>query len=118
MTMPVYQIGASEAGMASLSSLGLPLPQAEAVDYATYVENGSGELVGQGWIVARWRFHGLTVAQVAILEAFEGTCYIQTLEMDDSYGRYSALLVLPPRKSSKAGVVEDYVAEFRKLVAL
>jgi hypothetical protein len=118
MTIPAYAIDTTQAGMSSLGALGLPLPKAEVVDYALYVENGEGELVGQGWLVARWRFGALSTAQVAVLEAFAGSCYIRTLKMDDTYAAYSALFVKPPRKPSKAGMVHDYVAEFRKMVAV
>lgn len=118
MSLPAYRIGAAAATMAGLESLGLPLPRAEAVDYAVYVENGEGELVGHGWLTARWNFATLTAAQLATLEAYAGTCYIQTLKMDGTYGNYSALFVLPARRAPKATIVQDYTAEFRKLVAI
>jgi len=117
-SIPAYRIGAAEASMASLESLGLPLPKAEAVDYATYIENGAGELVGQGWLRATWRFAALTLAQVATLEAFDGDCYIQTLTALGTYVDYSAMLVLPPRRAPKNQMILDYVAEFRKLVVV
>ncbi len=117
-TFPIYRIGASQAGMQSLESLGLPLPKADPVDYATYVENGEGDLVGQGWLVCFWRFAELTVQQVATLEAYLGECYIQTLEDDDTYGIYSAFFVREPKKAPKVGRIHDYVAEFRKLTAV
>ena len=119
MTLPAYAIGTSSAGLVSLDSIGLPLPKAEAVDYAVYVENGAGEEVGQGWLTARWRFAVLSAAQVAVLEAYASAAvYIRTLKMDDTYAAYSAALVLPPRRALKAGQALDYVAEFRKLVAV
>lgn len=118
MTLPAYGIGSSSAAILSLESLGLPLPKAEAVDYVTYVENGEGQLVGQGWLVARWRFIDLTAAQVATLEGYAGTAYVRTLKADDTYAAYSSLFVLPPRQPLKAGHWRDYVAEFRKLVAV
>lgn len=118
MTIPAYRIGAAAASMASLESLGLPLPKSEAVDYAAYVENGAGELVGQGWLTARWRFGALTLAQVAVLEAYAGTCYIQTLTALGTYVNYTAMLVLPPRRAPKNRMMLDYVAEFRKLVVV
>ena len=118
MTLPAYAIGTSTT-LSSLESLGLPLPKAEAVDYEVYVQNGEGQEVGQGRLVARWRFVVLTAAQVAVLEAFaSATCYVRTLRMDDTYGTYTSLLVLPPRQALKAGMARDYVAEFRKLVAV
>jgi hypothetical protein len=118
MTLPAYRIGAAQATMASLESLGLPLPRAEAVDYALYVENGESDLVGQGILIARWNFGELTQAQLAVLEALAGVCYIQTLLMNGTYGNYSALFVLPPRRAPKGNVVRDYTAEFRKLAAV
>ena len=117
MSEPVYRIGSSVAGLQTMSERGVEcLPKADAVDYAVYVENGDGELVGQGWLVARWRFAALPKAQVDLLEAFEGDCYIQTLEQDGSYTVYSALMVRQPRRAAKGDVILDYVCEFRKLV--
>jgi len=104
--------------MSSLEALGLPLPKAEAPDYAVYVENGEGDLVGQGWIVARWRFAELSLAQAAALEAFAGDCYFRTLKADGTYGAYSALLVLPARRAPKVDRWLDYAAEFRKCVSV
>ncbi len=118
MTMPVYSIGATQEAMALLTALGLPLPKADAVDYAEYVDNGAGELVGQGWLMTTWRFARLTNAEQVILAAFAGLCYISTLEQGGTYGIYSALMVLPPRKPPKAGQLLDYAIEFRGLVAV
>jgi hypothetical protein len=119
MTLPAYAIGTSSAGLVSLDSIGLPLPKAEAVDYEVYVQNGEGQEVGQGRLVARWRFVVLTAAQVATLEGYaSAACYVRTLKMDDTYAAYSSLLILPPRQALKAGMARDYVAEFRKLVAV
>jgi len=118
MSIPAYALGESTTAMYSLEALGLPLPKAEAVDYAVYVENGAGEPVGQGWLVARWRFAVLSAAQIATLESYAGACGVRTLKADDSYGLYSATLVLPPRVAPKVGMTLDYTAEFRKLVAV
>jgi len=118
MTMPGYGLGLTAAGIQSLDALGLPLPKAEVVDYAEYVTNGDGEEVGQGWLVARWRFAVLTTVEQAVLAAYAGSCYVRTLEQGGTYGAYSALLVLPPRRPPKAGQLMDYVLEFRKLVAV
>lgn len=117
MAFPLYRIGTSVAGLESLAEVGVEfLPKADAVDYAVYVENGDGELVGQGWLVATWRFAALPQDQAALLEAYEGECYIQTLEQDGDYGIYSALMVRQPRRAAKGEVILDYVCEFRKLV--
>ena len=118
MTYPLYRIGTSVAGLQTLAEIGVEfLPKADAVDYAVYVENGDGELVGQGWLVARWRFAAMPKDQVDILEGYEGDCYIQTLEQDGSYSVYSALMVRQPRRAARGDVILDYVVEFRKLVA-
>ncbi len=114
MTDVPYGIGAT-ATVSSLESLGLPTPQSEAPDYAAYVTNGAGEEVGQGWLTATWRFSDLSAAQVAVLEAYEGDCYVRTLTADDEYDLYSARLVLPPRRAPKNGRWLDYVAEFRAM---
>lgn len=116
--IPAYAIGLTAGGMQSLGILGLPLPKAEVVDYAEYVTNGNGEEVGQGWLTARWRFAVLTNAEQAVLAAYAGVCYINTLEQGGTYGDYSALMVLPPRRPPKVGQLMDYVIEFRKLVAV
>lgn len=116
--LPSYALGTSVANLQSYDALGLPIPKSEVVDYAIYVEVGSGDLVGQGWLTARHRFAALTVAQLAILQAFEGECYVRTLKEDDTYAIYSALLVASPKRAPKVGIVQDYVEEFRKLVAV
>lgn len=117
MTLPQYAIGTTAGGIQSLTELGIPLPKADVVDYAEYVENGAGELVGQGWLATRWRWAVLHVDDQAVLTAYAGTCYIRTLTENADYATYSALMVLPPRKPPKAGQQMDYVIEFRKLVA-
>lgn len=118
MTLPNYAIGSTQAGMQSFAALGLPLPKAEVVDYAEYVENGAGQLVGQGWLKAVWRFADLSTTQQAILAAYAGVCYISTLEQGGTYGTYSALLVLPPRRPPKVGQLFDYAVELKQLVAV
>lgn len=116
--MPEYAIGATAAGLEDLEALGLPWPRAEVVDYAEYVENGEGDLVGQGWLMCRWRFDVLESWAAAVLEAYEGDCYIRTLRQDNSYGTYSARLVRSPRRAPKVGQIFDYVIEFRKLTVV
>ncbi len=118
MNLPSCAIGTTQNAMSSLEALGLPLPKAEAPDYTTYIENGEGDMVGQGWIIARWRFADLSIAQVAVLEAFAGSCYIRTLKADGTYGTYSAFMVLPARRAPKVDLWLDYAAEFRKCVAV
>lgn len=115
MTIPNYAIGAAVDAVYTLTTLGLPIPKADAVDYAEYIENGAGELIGQGWLVARWRFAVLTTAQQTTLATYEGESYLYTLEQDGTYGLYHGYLVLPPRKAPKAGQLLDYVVELRKL---
>lgn len=112
-----YAIGTTAAGILSLDSLGVPWPRAEVVDYAEYIENGDGDLVGQGWLECRWRFDQITAAQAAVLETYTGACYIRTLRQDGTYAIYSAKLRSAPRRPPKVGQLMDYVAEFVKLVA-
>jgi hypothetical protein len=118
MSLPIYAIGTSAAGMQGLEALGVPLPKAEIVDYAEYVENGEGDLVGQGWLECRWRWASILASQAAIIEGYLGACYISTLTQSGSYVVYSAKMVTQPKRPPKAGQLFDYVAEFRKLVAV
>ena len=113
--IPSYAIGTTIENLQSIVDLRLPLPKADAVDFIEYVENGAGELVGQGWLVARWRFASLTTGEQATLAAYSGQCYVCTLEQSGDYCLYQGLMVLPPRKSPKITQLFDYVVEFRKL---
>lgn len=118
MSIPIYQIGTTSGSMASLESLGIPLPKSEVVDYATYLDNGLGEQVGHGWLRCSWRFASMTLLQYSVLLGYVGTCAIQTLEQGGAYGRYTARLISPPRRPPKSDLVLDAVFEFRALVAL
>ena len=117
MGMPVYAIGTTSA-VSSLEALGLPWPQATAVDYALYVETGSGEVIQQGWLMCEWRFTALTQAQLATLLGYVGNCYIITLLYTGLYAKYSALMVQPRRRTPRADATFDVVVEFRKMVAV
>ena len=118
MSFPVYAIGESTSSLVSLDSLGLPTPKATAPDYETYVDSGDGLNSGQGWLSCQWRFSHLSLAHAAILQGYEGVCGVRTLTYQGTYLAYSAIMILPPRKTPKVDFVEDYVVEFRQLVAV
>lgn len=116
--LPAYEIGTTLVGLASLSSLGIAqIPKADPVDYAEYVNKGNGTSGGVGWLTCAWRFAVLTVAELDILDAFEGACFIRTLTHAGLYTAYSAIMVLPPRQSPLVDYYSDYVVVYRALVA-
>jgi hypothetical protein len=104
--------------MVSLESLGIPLPKASAVDYAAYVTLGDGTTRGVGWLSCEWRWSQLTLTQLAALQAYEGAVYVETLREDGTYGNYTAIMVLPVKRSPKVDQAFDYAVEFRAMVAM
>jgi hypothetical protein len=116
--MSIYQIGTSAGSMASLESLGLPIPKASAVDHSVYLTLGDDSERGMGCLTCEWRFAVLTVTQYNILKVYAGTAYIETLQEAGTYARYSALMLLPPRRPPKVDFYSDLVVRFRKMVAL
>jgi hypothetical protein len=116
-TLPAYGISLTST-IASLDSLGLPIPKADPVDYAVYVNLGDGTQRGMGWLTCAWRFAALTLAQVTTLQTYAGACYIRTLTEAGTYVAYSAKAILPRRKSPKVDTQHDYVVVFRSLVAV
>jgi hypothetical protein len=114
-----YQIGTTQAGMVGLETLGVDIPRATPVDYSEYVNNGAGEEIPQGWLECEWRWDGITPAQIATLRAYcPGTVYIRTLAEDGNYAAYLGYATTPRPRLPKAGLVVDFVIQFRRLGAL
>ena len=118
MTIPAYAIGATTAALVSLESIGLPIPKASVPDYEIYVTAGDGTRSGQGRLSCQWRFSYLTLVELAVLQAYAGTCGLRTLTEAGAYTAYSAIMVLPQRKPPKVDFVMDYAVTFVSLVAV
>lgn len=118
MPMPTYQLGLTEGGMASLESLGIPLPQATPVDYSVYLDLGDGSQRGSGWLTCEWRWATISLTEAALVRGYSGACFVQTLEQDGTYGRYSATMIQPGRLPPKVDQVLDFYVVFRAMVAL
>jgi len=118
MSMPVYRIGTTSGNMASLESLGVPIPKAAPVDYAGYITLGDGSSRGIGWLCCEWRWAHLTLTQLAVIQAYFPTVYIQTLTEDGTYDVFTGTMVLPPKKAPKVNFMLDYAVEFRGMAAV
>lgn len=116
-----YQIGTTQAGMASLESLGLyPPSKATPVDYAEYLTLGNGDVRGSGCLQCSWRFTYITLEQIAVLKALcpnnSVSIYIQTLAKCGAYKVYSGLMIMTETEQPKGDMLLDYVIKFRNLV--
>lgn len=122
MNNPAYQIGASQATMVGLESLGLPLPKATPVRYSKLIDLGDGTVRGAGWLHAEWRFAYLNQAQLAALRTYcsgsSAVVYVRTLDEDGDYSAYSAVMVWPDVVKPRADLVLDFAIEFRKMTGL
>lgn len=118
MSFPAYRLGTTTANMTSLELLGVDLPNATPVDYGTYLDLGNSDQRGAGWLTCEWRWASLSLAQIAVVRTYLGSCYVQTLGHDGTYGNYSGVMVQPLRFPPKVDYVEDYYVIFRALVAL
>lgn len=115
-----FEIGAALATSATLTSRGIPEPEANFTDYSTTVRLASGLTRGLGYPLASWHYGYLTNAQWDLLKAFQtgasAAVCISTMKNDGSFLRYNAVMVMPVTYVIRATRVVDVTIEFNNLV--
>lgn len=116
-----FEIGAALATCATLTSRGIPEPEANFTDYAETVVLGSGLVRGMGFPLASWHYGYLTNPQWDLLKAFvtgaSTSVCIATMKNDGSFLRYNCVMEMPLTYVIRSTRVVDVTINFTNLVA-
>ena len=116
-----FEIGANLAGCATLTSRGIPEPEAQFSDYAETVVLGSGLVRGVGYPSATWRWGYMTNPQWDLLKAFitgaSTSVCVATMRNDGSFLRYNCVMELPLTYVLRSTRVIDFTVNLTNLVA-
>lgn len=116
-----FEIGAALATCATLTSRGIPEPEANFTDYAELVTLGSGVVRGLGFPSATWHYGFTSNAQWDLLKAFvtgaSTSVCIATMRNDGSFLRYNCVMELPITYVLRSTRVVDFTINFTNLVA-
>ena len=125
MTQYSYEIGATSS-TTNVESLTTPVnpPRGIFVEHTREYDKSDGQVGGDGYPAALWRFDVLTQAMVTQLRTFcsgkSAAIYIKTRKNDGTFVKYSAVMIWPSdlmKKRVPGGRFLDVELEFRKLVA-
>ena len=120
-----YEIGSSSS-TTNVESLTTPVnpPRGLYVEYTREYDKSDGQVGGDGYPAALWRFDVLTQAMVTQLRTFcsgkSATAYIKTRKPDGTFVKYSCVMIWPSKQMEKRRVGGKYLDlefEFRRLVA-
>ncbi len=111
--MADFRIGTTQANMTNIENLSVPLPVPRAVfrDYAETVMAASGRAYGRGYPSCQWIFSLLTSEQRQQLKSFcsgaSAQVYIRTLNNNDVYADYQAIMHWPDEEERDASKRRD-----------
>lgn len=111
--MADFRIGTSQSNMTNIESLTTPLPVPRAVfkDYAERITAASGRIYGRGYPSCQWTFSLLTSEQRQRLKLFcpnaSAQVFIRTLNNDDVYADYQAIMHWPEEEERDASKRRD-----------
>jgi len=122
MTAPTtYEIGVNLAGAATLTSLSIPNPESEFIDFAQSVRLASGSLRAMGYPQVVWHYGYLTAAQYDNLRVFctgaSSTVCIATMNNDREFARYNCVMNMPERFGIRATRYIDITILFNLVTA-
>lgn len=113
------KIGTTQAGLATLKSLGIPEPMPEYRPYSELLDLGNGERRGVGYPTVLWRWSILSQTQRDALRTYctgvSATVYIETRTNDNSneFRQYETIMLWPGAEDRDAGRALGFDLEFR-----
>lgn len=125
MTRYSYEIGTSYPPT-NVESLTTPVnpPRSRFYEASQMVDRLDGQVAGQGYAAAVWRFDVLTQAMIdqlrTICTGYSASVYIKTRKLDGTFAYYTAIMVWPSRQMDSRNFNGRYLGlefEFRQLEA-
>jgi hypothetical protein len=121
MTAPTtYELGATLAGMATMSAIGAINPESQFIDYAEVITLADGAKRGMGLPQASWHFGYLTPDQYDAIKSFVAgigaSVFIATVNSGRAFVRYECVIELPDRFVLRNEKYIDVTINFSQLV--
>ena len=119
----IFQIGATYAGLANVSTLYETLrdrdPNAKPIGYLSHIEVGDRTRIAQGLPQQVWHWDILSEAMWATLVGYANTTkYVRTRKNDGTFGVFTCIIILPEEEPEHfAGRVLDVDFTLRDMIA-
>ena len=117
-----YKIGATEVGMVTLDSLGIPNPLGGFQEYSQEADRADGGVAGLGWSTEIWNWLFLPITKRTVLKGYcagkSSEVYIRTIKAGKTYSNYRVMMIWQKKETIRSDKVLDFSIQFRILEEL